>query len=314
MNLLLADLQYWLRLQQAWCDLRNCQEAGWRYTLERRRWWPRILRIPPSPCPPPSPDHPVELHTMCHRGDWPLVLWMVKSLHDVTPDRWPVVVHVQGFLPPSAIAHLRHHLPGARIILREEADPAVTAELIRLSLPRCLHWRHELGIMHKLFDVHLLASSPVIAFADADVLFFRRPTELLEAATPALAHQYFQGDIADCYTLSPAEARTQLGIDLAPALNTGITLRPRAALDLRQIESLLASPAVARRSGHLEQTLHALAASVSGLARRWSPDYVIDMRSTRDPASMVCRHYAGPSKRFINNEGLRWLWHHAFQA
>lgn len=313
MNLALADLQDWLRHQQAWCDFRNCQRAGWRYTVQRWRWWPRILRTPPVPFPPPSPDARVELHTMCHPGDWLLMLWMLKSFQRHAGNPWPLVVHIQTPLRPSAVAHLRHHLPGARIILPAEAGETVPEELIRRGLPRCLHWRSRMGIMQKLFDVEVMASTPNIAFVDADVLFFRRPEVFLAAGSGPLETQYFQEDAADSYALSREEACEILGIVLGPRINTGITLRPRGALDLRQVEQLLAHRRLAWPSGHLEQTLHALCASAARQTAYLPPDYAIDMQSGRDPATMVCRHYAGASKRWVNREALRWLWDHGLR-
>jgi len=307
MNLQHDDLRFWLRQQQAWNDLRVWQRAGWREMSRRILTWPRILRTAPIPTVPVEAGGAVEYHVLCHGSDWLLAIWMLKSLLYFAPYRPPLVIHVQKAVRPSALAHLRRHFPGARIILPETARQAVARALLQAGHTHCLHWWHTSGIMHKLLGVQLQAQATNIVGLDADILFFNRPAELLAVGSSPWPTFTFQQDQMDSYTLSPTESLASLGIPLASRVNTGLVIRAREALNLARIEELLKQPLVAKPSGHLEQTLYALCASEAGRVQLLPPSYGLDMNRSLDCDALVCRHYAGPSKRWITSEGMRWL-------
>jgi len=307
MSLLKEDFRFWLRRQSAWCDLRQSLALGGAEAMRRMWTWPRILRTPPVVTNPVEPGSPLELHTMCHRGDWLLAIWMLKSFFHHSGNRPSLVIHCQNELKPSAEAHLRRHFPSARIVTPAESNETVTDYLIRRGLPRCLHWRREMGVMQKLLDVQVLAGGVNVLGLDADILFFQRPAELLAAGASPANTFTFQRDCADSYTINRDTARLDLGVALAPCVNTGIVLRAASALNLVRVEEFLSHPRVARRSGHLEQTLHALCASETGRVNYLPATYGLSMEGKMPLRELVCRHYAGASRRWITKEGMNHL-------
>ncbi len=307
MSYLTEDFRHWLRQQQAWNDLRTAQKTGLGESLRRLWNWPKILRTQPTPCELANCTTSPELHTMCHGGDWLLVMWMLKSLHHFAGRLPPTVIHVQKQLKSSAAAALRFHFPNARVIQPDQAEQLVGAHLISQGLVRTLHWWHRSPIMHKLVTVQALCSSTNLLWLDSDILFFRRPSVCLDVADSPLSRIYFQRDCLDSYTLTVDEARDQLGINLLPRINAGIVLRAKDSIALRQVEDLLQNPEVAKPSGHIEQTLQALCACSTQQVEFLPESYALSMERSLDPSNLVCRHYAGPSKQWLTTEGMRWL-------
>ena len=301
------DLQHWLRLQQAWCDLRNAQAIGWREVWRRTWVWPRILRSAPTRTGQPDPEAPFEVQVICHSGDWLSAVWMLKSLFRVAGSSFPVVLHCQNPLKPSALGHLRRLFPDARIIEPPAATALVGTHLIDHRLPRCLHWRHQSRILQKLLDIHITATARRLVCLDTDVLFFHRPDRLLPGAPGTPGEYLFHQDEIDGYTAPREDLCRATGVELLPRLNSGIVSRPRDGIDLQQVEGWLALPEVARPSGHIEQTLQALSACSRGQAAVLPPEYCLDLQRRRDLTGLVCRHYAGPSRRWFTVEGIAAL-------
>lgn len=307
MSHLTDDFRYWLRQQQAWNDLRTAQKNGWSESFRRLWTWPRILATEPIRTDPFEAGAPTELHVLCHGSDWLLAIWMLKSFVRYSGRRHILVIHLQKQTKPSVQRHLAQHFPDARILLPAASKQLVGDALVSAGLVNCLRWWLQSPIMHKLFGVQILSASTNLVGIDADVLFFQRPEELLQTDHQPWPWFTFQQDQMDSYTLSRTDAEGLLEIPLVARVNTGLMVRAREALDLRQIEDLLQSTAVAKPSGHLEQTLYALAGSAAGRVRLLPPAYAISMDGPVDITKATCRHYAGPSKRWITTEGMRRL-------
>lgn len=301
------DLRFWLRQQQAWNHFRNLRHENGREIWERNVTWPKMLATAPCRTAAIKPGAAVEYHVMCHNADWLLAVWMLKSLLVHLPEKPQVIIHIESPLRPSSLAKLQHHFPDARIILPEEGRTAVAQMLLEQNLSRCLHWWHSSRIMYKLFSVQAQAAGTNIVGLDPDILFFSAPKELLAVDRAPWPGFTFQKDQIHGYTLTCEEAKAALGIPLEPMINTGIIMRSKSALDLRMVEELLKSPLVAKPSGHLEQTLYALCASQAGAVQFLPPAYALNMGASFDCNTLVCRHYAGASKRFIATEGMQWL-------
>lgn len=244
---------------------------------------------------------------MCHGSDWILVIWMLKSLRMWQGELPRTVIHIQKEIKPSAVAALRHHIPGARLILPEESQEFVARYLIERKLSRTLHWWHRSGIMNKLVAVQAYCETANVLWVDSDILFYRSPVECLSETEASSGRLFFLKDCLSNYTIPVADSVKRLGVELAPYINTGIVSRAKDAMDLVEVEGYLQHPEVATTSGHLEQTLQALCASSRGATSYLPGTYAIDMDRPLSPDGLVCRHYAGPSKRWMASEGMRWL-------
>jgi hypothetical protein len=245
----------------------------------------------------------VEVHLLCSYLDHLCAIWTLKSFYHFAGVSYPLVIHVQGPADPVVYRRLQVHFPQARLVLQSEADRIVEEFLSGNRLTRLAAARPLSPFMLKLIDFPVLSNAGYLVTLDSDVLFFARPAELLEAgASPA--HSRFQRDTASAYNITEAQAASELGIQMASGINTGIALFPRRNLDLKRCERYLAHPEVARNTGWIEQTLHALCASEQGLVEYLPASYLVSLDPYVSLDGLVARHYAGPSRRLMTDEGM----------
>jgi hypothetical protein len=145
-----------------------------------------------------------ELHILLGHRHVGMTLWAVKSFLHHAQRKYFVVLHEDGSLTDEDIATLRRHLVNARIVRKAEADVLVRERIGHL--PNCCAYRFSpkettdhRGVkydMHifalRLFDFNLLSSASKTLVLDADVLFFRKPREIIDwAEDPADRNSLF---------------------------------------------------------------------------------------------------------------------------
>ncbi len=235
---------------------------------------------------------------------------MLKSLARVMGELPPLVIHIQRLPRPSALVALRHHFPDARLMLPEELVPMVSEYLVARHLTRCRDWLWREPILNKLVTFQIVASSTNVIWVDSDVLFFNKPEEFAQLTDKPLDRIYFQEDCTVSFTLTPEQALEHLGIPITKRINAGLLMRSRDSIRLEKVEELLGHPMVGVPSGLIDQTLQALCACADGMADNLPRSYAIQLEEDIDPGSIVCRHYAGPTRAWISTQGMRWLIQH----
>jgi hypothetical protein len=304
-----AGTRRWLRSKTWWLDFQHSRRQGWRLTCAQMLRWPLILKTRPLVSDSVREGATVESHIFCGRRDWLGALWTVKSMYFYAQVRYPLVVHLYTALNARSLGKLRHHLPNARIVPMAEADQLAEAYFREHDLLLTLACRRANAFVSKLTDFQLFAGGKNILGLDADVLFFRRPGELVVTGDQPLEKQYFQRDAFDNYNgLTYEQARRELGVELVPLINVGITLRARHHVDLRRVEAFMGHPVAGRPQGsHTEQAVHALCASEQGNVRFLPDAYCIWLGAERDCDQLICRHYCGPSRAWLTYEGMPYL-------
>lgn len=296
-----------LRRSHAWVTLRRAQREGARKAFKRWRLWSSILKTRPVLTDELTEGAPVEVHLLCYRRDYLSAVWALKSFYHFARVRYPLVIHVQGEAPRRVLKRLREHFPAARVVTQEEADALVEARLRGRGLSRLIAARKGNPFMLKLTDFPLLGGAVNLLTLDSDLVFFRRPAELLVAGREPLSSSLFQCDPASAYNIDEARASEELGVRLAPRVNTGVALYARRSLDLARCEEYLAHAEVARSTGFIEQTLHALCASAQNRVTYLPDTYLVSLREDIDLSRLVMRHYAGPSRPLLTEEGMSRL-------
>src|SRR5262249_47806517 len=150
------------------------------------------------------------VHILCYRRDYLPAIWALKTFYHHTGVDIPLVIHINGDVPSYVNGHFARHFPKARLVSQSEADRVVPVLLGQRGLSRLAAARRHSPFMLKLTDFHLLANSVQVLAIDSDVLFFRRPTELLEAIQKASSGFLFQRDPATTYNLPLEQARRDL--------------------------------------------------------------------------------------------------------
>ncbi len=251
---------------------------------------------------------PIGVHTLGSDAHLLPMLWTLKSFYHFAGVRFPLTIHLQGQNTTEMRRVLPLHFPQARLVTQDESDAVVEAWLREAGLLRLLAMRRQLFLMMKLIDLRLLARSTMVLYFDSDVLFFRRPHELLDrsGALAAEPHLYMR-DLYPSYCVTPAQAAADLGVELVPFANSGLMRLVTERIDLDACERFLSHPLLAQPHWHLEQTLHALYASAQHGLKLLPDTYVLDNDPRSEMDGVVARHYTSPIRRLLTSEGIAHL-------
>jgi hypothetical protein len=287
-----------------WWLLRRNLKRGWSASYHDYRTLPRIAEWQ-WPFWGEAP-HPVPVHLLTGANDWRLAAWMLASWFHFTEHGWNVVVHDDGTLPIDAGESLRELFHRVRVIPREQSDVEMTRVLT--PFPFCLDYRRTHPLALKIFDMAHYEEHPRYIVLDSDVLFFRRPEEILAWADDPNRHEcWFNQDVQEASNVSVGEAREELDVALWPRVNSGICLIDRAAIDLDFCDRALANTSVCR--GHvwrIEQTLFALCGSRHGKGGLLPKSYEVSL-GRHASRGVVARHYVGAVRDRFYGEGLKRL-------
>jgi hypothetical protein len=252
---------------------------------------------------------PCEVHILTWDRDWQMALWAAKSFYHFSTVDWPLVWHEGGSLHLKNREVLLKHFPQSTVLPAEQATRSVEAELLRGGYLRCLEARRRSFMLMKMIDCVVLSNAPRLLLLDSDVLFFRKPEELVQAGTSPTKVNLFNRDAGSWYTISHEAANERYGIDLIPELNAGLGVIRRESLPLTMMEYFLGDPDILSEPWLTEQTLQALCGSKVGV--RLLPDtYVVSQRpglTTSEGCLLVAKHYAGSIRHRLYEEGMAHL-------
>ncbi len=296
-----------LRRQRRWLEFQESRREGFLNAVRRRRIQKRILSTPPIyTCQTGS----VELHTLTWRRDWINLLWALKSFYHFSGVDYPLHVHDGGLTDESADC-LRSHFPRSIIISKREADEKVETTLATRGLSNCLKYRSRNPAAQKLFDFILCSSSEWILSIDSDIVFFRKPTDLMVECGQPKRNRYNK-DSGFWYSMPVDDLHTAFGLRVPERVNSGLSLIRRTSVTFEQIEEWLRHPKLFEDRWVTEQTLHALLGGVQGV--EFLPDtYVVDTKP-RLTADTVCKHYPGFFRHLLYQEGMAHLINTGFLA
>jgi len=288
--------------------LRNIQAEGFYRASTRVRLWSKILDTPPVITDPVTKSGAVEIHVLTYRRDYLSAMWALKSFYHYSAVSYPLIIHLQGPESSRMNTRLREHFPTSTIVPQRQADLSVEQWLTDHGYTLLLKARRQSPMMMKFIDFVITGQATHLLAIDSDVIFFRRPDELLVATPEPRGSDLFMHDASSSYNISPAQALNELGIDLAPRVNCGLMLFLRDPQRLARGEAYLAHSDVARANGLIEQTLHALYASEQHRVSYLTDSYYLSPNETTTPlAKLVCGHYADSSRRLLTEEGIPHL-------
>jgi hypothetical protein len=238
-----------------------------------------------------------------------MALWTAKSFYHFAQASWPLVWHQGGPLSSGNRRLLQKHFPDSYIITTAEADSRVEAELGRGGFRRSIEARRKSFSLIKMIDFVVLSRAGRILNLDSDILFFAKPEELLAAVASDAPANLFNRDNGSCYNLSPEAARRRHGVVLVEELNAGLGLVRRGSFSMEMIESFLEDPDVMANVWLADQTLQALGGRKTGVS--FLPEtYSVSKSpglSTEDGRPLVAKHYPGPYRQLLFEEGMLQL-------
>jgi hypothetical protein len=293
--------------EKIWWQIQRDFKRGWRATYHHYFTLPRIVnwRFPYWALEP----HPVSVHVLTGLDDWLLATWALATWFWRTKQNWNVFIHDDGTLPEDAHHHLPLIFPTVSLVSCEEAD----AKMLPLlqDLPHCRRFRVSHPVGRKIFDAPQFATSPRYILLDSDVLFFRRPEEILSWTGSPNDECWFVQDAGENALLSLDQARESFGVNLWPWVDTSICLMQKSVLDMTYCEQAL--PAIPQGDSlRSAQTLLALCASRHDRGGLLSPRYEVAGKPNNS-ANVVARHYPGAARDHFYGRGLRRLRHEIFK-
>lgn len=237
---------------------------------------------------------PISVHMLVSSKTWKMGLMAAYSFEFFTGKRWQFVIHEDGSIDEITQQRIRDGFPGCRVIQRSEANKVVTERL--KNHPICLRNRSQHNLFLKFFDSPAFASNERFVILDSDLLFYRKPTEILRWVESGTTECWFNQDLKEGYSSPGSEIEKKLNLQLWDRVNSGLCLLHQSAFSLDLSERFLAEcEAAARKPGLLEQTLFAVNASAFNRGGMLSEQYEISERQFRRPDA-VCRHYLSTNK------------------
>lgn len=225
----------------------------------RRRYDKLIEETPPYASGGDGSDF--EVHSLLGSRHVGMCLWSIKSFLHHAKRPFSIVLHDDGSLSLQDIEKLKRHLPGVRVIRKADADtlirpmlsPWKLVEAYRFGTLGNTDYSRRMSIFAlKLLDFNLLTAASRILVLDTDVLFFRRPSELLDWVDNKSEAQCMY-----CYE-DYAPVRNRAGViagferKAAPScyFNSGLICFDKPVMDLSALDNWL------KEYGHLTNTLY----------------------------------------------------------
>jgi len=235
-------------------------------------------------------------------------LLALRSWEFHTRRSWHLFIHEDGSFTAEDRSLLHRHFPNAVVINRTEADGEVTEALAGFAA--CRRHRANHNWFLKVFDTRHYAPGERYIIIDSDIVFFRRPSAVLDWIDRASEEIWIMEDEKEKYSHSRSEIETCMGLRMLERANSGLDLMPKSAANLALADRFLDTCASnARQYEFLEQTIFGLWASAWGRGGLLPRDeYEISWNSFRG-AKAVCRHYIGPAKNdalFVEGAPAFW--------
>ncbi|MFI7643879.1 hypothetical protein [Nonomuraea sp. NPDC049400] len=254
----------------------------------------------------------LETHTLVseeHVGRCTVMLRSLSTHCTVQP-----VLHDDGSLSARSVERLREEWPNALIISRPEANHRAAEQLV--GHPKVLWWRNHNIRATQLIDYFLFAEQSRVLAVDTDVVFLRKPTEILSwVSTPENRSSYFayspefDPDPSGIHWLPEAVP----GAPFIPAMCCGFAaVQTDAFLDLDYLEDLIdrTDPVIRVQQRFVTQMYYSLLAGrlpaqrVVSLGEQYRSGPLEDLPSCEDRA--IC-HYFG-SRPAELGDGLEGVW------
>ena len=243
---------------------------------------------------PRGMEVPVSVHMLVSSETWDAGILAAISFENFSGRRWPLFIHEDGSVTEAQRTVIENILPGVRFVPRPEAEKVMETHLAKH--PKSLSNRNRHNLFLKFFDFPAYAPYDRFVVLDSDVIFFKRPEEILSWVDAGKEECWFNEDTKEKYCIPRPRIEEELRMKIWERVNTGICLMPKSAISLELGERLIAAfETSAHHPQFFEQTLYALMASALNKGGMLPATYNISWGYLRAPGS-ICRHYVGAFK------------------
>jgi hypothetical protein len=204
-----------------------------------------------TPVYPAGGDSPgFEVHSLLGTKHLGMCLWSVKSFLHSTGRKFNIVLHDDGTLTPMDLALIEQHIPGAVVFQRSVSDELIAPYLRAYSNIEAYRFGRfgytREGLRRSLFslkilDFNLLTNAKKILVLDTDVLFFKRPVQLLDWIDDKSDAQclYCYEDYFPVFRGSGNISRFERKVTPRCYFNSGLIGFDKSVLNLRKLDTWL---------------------------------------------------------------------------
>lgn len=276
-----------------------------RFTLTQWTEWRRDAQLKTVLQQPPITGlgtNDFDLHILLCARDVINGIWTLRSFLHYSELRPTLIIHDDGTLNTEHQQRLLQHFPQARIIDFQQAYDDMSKALA--NYPGAYRYRltEYAWPAIKLLDFAHYSQDRAFMVLDADVLFFKRPDEIIQAIRQ---HQgFFMSDWQDAYTWPLERWPAVLGTSGVPQVNVGLFYLPDGSLyDLDYVEQCLNAYYQRQpcpRAIWLEQTVWAaLFSTLENVMQRLPDTYQISKKQAL--TEKTCSHH------YVNDRHLSRL-------
>ena len=256
-----------------------------------------------------DPGNPLPIAFSFLSGDkyWHQTIFCIVSLQQQCERRIDPVIHDDGSFTPAVRAQMRRVVPWIRFVDEAETTAAIDAHLPAERFPALRRRRLAYPHLRKLTDLHCAARGWTLVL-DSDMLFFRRPTALIDWIVNPARPIYMQ-DVTTAYGYTPALLDELAGTTVPERVNVGLYSAEGRTIDWPRVEYWCAEQ-LAREGAHYfqEQALVATLLAGTGASPLPEADYVVmPSNGEGETPTAILHHYVAQSKRSYYRHGWRLI-------
>lgn len=200
--------------------------------------------------------------------------------------------HEDGTLTANEIEYLQQKFKGIKIFKKIEQNDKIDQFLTKNNLVKSAELRKKYVFALRLFDAVIDNQSPFLLQFDSDVLFFKKPEEILDIIEKKDAKGCFNKDIVDAYTFSPETLNKYIKNPMLKMFNCGLFLHQFEKLPFFNfIEEILTAETESLQSWHIEQTLFAMYATNEGGYKQLPIAYDLAKKERNRGNAITSEHY-----------------------
>ena len=223
------------------------------------------------------------------RADILMAMWCLKSLFFYSKETWDVWIADHGDINSEQMSLLEWHFPGIRILPRNHLDAGSVGPTKPYPKSTWLRHNKKFVLSLKLFDPIFNLDDGRFLLLDSDVLFFQRPFEIL-----------------DMLKLQDKCIPFHFNVEASGAINSGLAVIDKSALNLADIERALSSMNTRQRNSWcVEQDIYTEIAR--GRYAVLPPLYAVQPINDDVHSNVISCHYIGVCRHAFYRQGISRL-------
>lgn len=260
-----------------------------------------------TPVAVPVQDQDYSVHMLLCNRDFEMSICALRSFVFYCGRSFEFVIHEDGTLTRRQKEYLLKNFPRSEIIDYDRSSNLAketfgeNSEIYKIRLKGVM--------MLKLIDIKLFSKKKKAIVLDSDILFFQKPSAVLDAATRFDVPNLFNKDVTTSLTAPKEVLEDICGKKIPERINAGFSVLYTDAINFILIEKWLKD----LNDRKIEFILHRIEQSLITMlcvTHKNGIDYLpetYDVSFDKNVDQSVCKHYVGVIRHGFELEGLTYL-------